>query len=218
MSFTLERYSEVRPFLYHLTARGNVERIRSVGRLESTSVLLEAADLSHDVRTHRSEKLPIRVGAHEVLVRDQAPLHVGNIDFQGGWDLSDLVENLNRRVFFWSGWEHKPVDYGRNHFERYKHEQPAILRVRFDSLRARNTRRTPRFCRFNSGAPRCSQGRRSPRGPETFLPANRCPYTSKDVVEVTFLEEVILPADTEFSERPDGGWRLLFTEGQRPEA
>lgn len=139
-------------------------------------------------------------------------MHAGNIEFEGGWVLEDLVEDLNRRVFFWSGWERGPIRHGANHFERYRAERPAILRVRFGSLREHNPGSTPLFCKFNSGAPRRYQGRPSPRGPRTFLPAHDCPYTPGSVVEVTFLENVKLPPDTEVSDRPDGGWQPLYAD------
>jgi hypothetical protein len=104
----------------------------------------------------------ISVGSYRILLRDQAPLHVGHFEFEDGWDLGDLVDNLNHLVFFWPGWEHKPVPSGMNYFKRYRSEHPAILRLRFDSLRRYNQERMPVFCKFNSGSPRSYSGRRGP--------------------------------------------------------
>lgn len=209
MPFGLDKYSKVRPMLYHLTARQNLERIRSLRRLESTELLSRGADQDTDLRARRTETISVAVDSRQLFLRDQAPLHAGNIEFEDGWGLEDLVEDLNRRVFFWSGWERGPIPHGENHFERYKSESPVILRTRFDSLCKHNPKNTPLFCKFNSGAPRRYQGRGSPRGPRTFLPAHACPYTAGCVVEVTFLEAVALPPDTEVSNCPNGGWRPL---------
>lgn len=212
MPFKLDRYSEVRPSLYHLTARKNLERIRYLRRLESAAALLRAAASEEKLRIRRSDNMPILVGAEQVVLRDQAPLHEGHIEFTGGWKLEDLVEDLNRRVFFWSGWEHKPIPHGVRHFCRYRSENPVIIRVRFNALSDHNAEQLPFFCKYNSGSPRTVQGRKSPRGPDMFLPAERCPYKSGDVVEITFLESVTLPDDTEVSDHVVGPWMPLFAD------
>ena len=200
--------------LYHRTARENVERIQDSRRLESTALLMETADEHSNPRVRRTDTLPLSVGPHRIQIRDQAPLYAGHIEFEGGWGLGELVQDLNRRVFFWPGWEHKPIPSGENYFKRYRSERPAILRLRFDSLRRHNQEHIPLFCKFNSGSPRSYPGRRSPRGPATFLPAHECPYVPSAVVEVTFLDWVTLPPDTEVSADLEDGWDALFTEQQ----
>lgn len=113
-------------------------------------------------------------------------------------------------MFFWPGSEHGPDDYGVRHFEAYAAENPVMLRVAFDSLLERNPEQTPLFTKYNTGSPRYSQGRPSPRGPETFLPAKECAFPPSKVVEVTFLESVMLPEDSELSNHIRGPWTLLF--------
>ena len=179
--------------------------------MDSTEVLLTATGNRERLRTRRSITIPVFVGSQQVLLRDQVPLHPGNVEFQGGWEFEDLVAALNRRVFFWSGWKHKPISYGVRHFERYQSEKPLILRVRFEDLQHHNAGQVPFFCKYNSGAPRRVQGKASPRGPDTFLSADRCPYNPGDVVEVTFLDSVKLPESTEFSDNVVGPWTALFT-------
>src|SRR5262249_16909804 len=152
----------------------------------------------------------ISVGRRSVLVRDQAPLYSGNADLGGAWSFEDLIEHLNRRVFFWAGTEDGPIDYGRRHFQRYAHEGPVILRLRFGSLQASNPDRPPLFCPYNSGAPRTSYGRKSPRGPDTFLAAEYFPGTAARVAEVTFRDHVRLPRDVQMSSHVDGPWAPLF--------
>jgi hypothetical protein len=210
MPFTLARYAQLRPFLYHLTARANHSRIAELRRLESTAVLLVASRSIDALRVRRRSHLPLRIGAHQVLVRDQAPLHAGNVAFAEGWNLADLVADLNRRVFFWPGGVQGPISYGQRHFARYAVEMPLIIRVRAEALFQSNPERTPLFCRYNSGSPRCNGGRPSPRGPDTFLSAECCQYGPANVVEVTFLDTVMLPPDVECADHPGGSWRPLF--------
>jgi len=210
MPFTLARYAQLRPFLYHLTARANHSRIEELRQLESAAVLFVISGSVSALRVRRRAHLPLRIGAHQVFVRDQAPLHAGNVAFAGGWDLADLVADLNRRVFFWPGGAQGPIAYGQRHFERYADEAPLIIRVRAEALFQVNPERAPLFCRYNSGSPRCNGGRPSPRGPDTFLSAENCLYRPADVVEVTFLDTVVLPPDVECADQPGGPWRQFF--------
>ena len=211
MPFTLDAFSHTRPFLYHLAFRDNLERIRSKRRLESSASLLTAAKRRGDVRIQRPEKLAIAVEGSRVLLRDQAPLHEANIEFTEGWTFQRLLEDLNSRVFFWPGSKHRPNDYGVRHFEAYAAENPVMIRVAFESLRKGNLERTPLFTKYNSGSPRYSQGRPSPRGPDTFQFASQCIYPPSKVVEVTFPESVLLPDDTGLANHIAGPWTSLFT-------
>jgi hypothetical protein len=149
------------------------------------------------------------MGETVVWIRDQAPLREGNIRFSNGYAFGDLIESLNRRIFFWPGLGAKPISYGMRHFERYEGEKPVVLRIGFEALLRANPGVAPRFCRYNSGSPRCSNGKRSPRGPDTFLLAQDFHETASKVVEVTFDTEIRLPQDTEFGETPKGPWRLF---------
>jgi hypothetical protein len=211
MPFTLDAFSQTRPFLYHLAYRENLKRIRSKRWLESAASLLTAAKRQGDVRTQRPEKLAITVEGSRVLLRDQAPLHAANIEFEGGWTFQRLLEDLNSRVFFWPGLEGGPNDYGVRHFEAYAAENPVMIRVAFESLRQVNPERPPLFTKYNSGSPRYSQGRPSPRGPDTFLLASQCIYPPNKVVEVTFRDSVLLPDETEFAHHVTGPWTPLFS-------
>ncbi len=132
-----------------------------------------------------------------------------NVDLTPGWAFADLIAHLNRRVFFWPGDGTGPITAGQNHFQRYRTESPVIVRCRFDSLRRVNAGNAPQFCRFNSGAPRQNAGEPIPRGPDSFLPAGRFTHGRSNVVEVTFLDRVRLPDDSEVARRFDGPWESL---------
>lgn len=210
MPFVLDTFVAARPFLYHLTSAENLVRICELGRLESASALLEQAQRGELLRERRAEHTRISVGGCEVWLRDQAPLHAGNVDFVGGWQLGDLVEALNKLVFFWVGGDSGPSDYGERHFERYRSEEPVLLRVPTAHLLAANKARQPLFCRYNSGSPRYSGGRASPRGPQTFVAHGTFLGGPARVVEVAFEERARLPSTTEYGFAPAGPWRALL--------
>ena len=191
------RFIALRPYLYHLTARENLARIRRTASLESASRIATAAGSLNLPRTRRRQHVIVSLNGENIVLRDQAPLHQGNIEFADGWTYADFVESLNGRVFFWPGGALGAIAYGRRHFERYRAEEPIVVRVRTAALLHANPQCSPLFCAYNSGSPRCSFGRPSPRGPKTFLPA--CAFTrpASAVVEVTFVDVVTLPADAE---------------------
>jgi len=210
MPFTVAQFSNTRQYLYHLTFVSNLPMIRTERRLYCAAELISRAKQEHLIDERRIEHVELRIEGYLVRLRDQAPLHQGNIEFEKGWNIRRLVENLNTRVFFWPGGPCKPIDYGARHFEHYRNENPAILRLRTSDVTRTNRDNAPLFCRFNSGSPRCSGGRKSPRGSETFVEARRCNFRPSEAVEVTFLRSVRLPQDTEVSADGLTEWALLF--------
>src|SRR5215469_14330007 len=168
MALDLAKFTRLRPYLYHLTAEENIPYIREQMALKSANTLYAEANEPGRIGVRRVTHQTLKTGCR---VRDQEPLHAGKIRFATGWGLQDLVQYLDDHVFFWPGWEDGLIQYGRNHFQRYAAEEPVILRVQTSELIAANTDAPPFFCKYNSGAPRCSYGEGSPRGPATFLPA-----------------------------------------------
>lgn len=209
MSFSEEEYAAGRPFLYHLTDRRNVARIRRTRKLQSAATLFELAKQLELVSDRRSEASPIEVDGERVYLCDQAPLHNGNIQFSAGWSLPKFVEHLNQHVFFWSGWSRRPVPHGVRHFKRYSLKQPVTIRSTFHAVRGKNPGAELLFCKYNSGSPRCSNGQRSPRGPETFSTALSCCFGPGEVVEVVLRNSVVLPDGTECANDIGGPWRPL---------
>jgi hypothetical protein len=207
VAFSLESYARIRPFLYHTTAPDNLARIRATGQLESAGRIRADTPAGPGPRLRRKETLPVITRGGVVLIRDQAPLHEGNITFTGGWGMATLLEELDRRVFFWPGTEKGPIDYGLRHFLRYRSHGVKVLRVSFQAILRRNPGAVPYFSRFNSGSPRFVNGRPSPRGADTFQRSEQCDYAPGRVVEVTFLDCVLLPYDTEVSDHIIGPWQ-----------
>lgn len=176
------------------------------GRIDSAAALILKDGQKELLRRRRTRHVTVRANGWEVSLRDQRPLHRGNLALYGGWSFGDLVEALNSRVFFWPGTTEGPIDYGRRHFARYVVERPVLVRVKTFELLDANDYASAQFCKFNSGSPRCSKGRPSPRGPDTFVAATRFAISPSEVVELVFLGAAVLPASMEFGFSPDGPW------------
>lgn len=204
----LSRLVKLRPWCYHLTSRENLTRIRSGRELWSSEELLRAAGRGFFITERRAESWRVEIGADMVTLRDQKPLHRGNIEYSEGWEFPDVVRLLNGFVFFWPGTEEGPNPYGQRHFERYRSERPTILRVRTRDLAEAAGDRL-RLCQYNSGAPRCSGGRKSPRGPDTFLTPDVFPGTASQVVEVVVHRNLPLPQHVEVAPDPAGPFTPL---------
>ena len=198
MSLDLQHLLNLRPYLYHLTARSNIEHIRADQRLKPANKIFAESGNMEVARELRRGPRRVSVNNRIIHIRDQDRLHGGNITFRGGWNIFDLVYHLNEHVFFWPGWENGPIKSGQNHFERYSNErpEPVVLKIPFADLLRENPKALPLVCRFNSGAPSCHAGKGVPRGPETFatLTAFRDPPSA--VKEITFRCELQLPGST----------------------
>jgi Family of unknown function (DUF7002) len=207
VSFTLKDLAAVRPFLYHLTARMNVERIRRTRVLQSASTIADLAGDGARFTTPRRAGLVVRIGEEFVHIRDQAPLHAGNVRFEGGWNFERLLRELNDRVFFWPGTAGGPIPHGIRHFARYRDDDVVLIRVP-------TTLMPPgaEVCFYNSGSPRWVDGRPSPRGPATFSLPGVVSLPPSRTVEVTWPGSVSLPGDVQVSAYPNGPWNHLGRE------
>ena len=209
MSFTLSKFAVARPYVFHLTRRSNLDRIIARKRLESATVIYRAFGRSVPT-TKRQAGQELEHAGETVHIRDQSPLHQGNVRLEGGWSFADLIRELNSRVFFWPGFEAGPIDYGLRHYLRYEGEPLAILKVATAILFKENEKVSPGFCKFNSGSPRCSKGLGSARGPDTFICCEKASYTASQAVEVTYRQEALLPSVTMVANQPGGPWKRLF--------
>lgn len=205
MAFALQRPIELRPYLFHLTAASNLPSIVKTKALRSAGLLLADAGLTEQSSQRRLDHLNIRQGHDSVQIRDQKPLIEGAIAFEKGWNIARLVQLINQHVFFWPGCHTGPINAGVNHFERYRNEEPVILRLATADLLDKGLN----FSRYNSGAPRCSGGKYSPRGSMTYVSASDFLGTASEVVEVVVVGDCPLPASAEVSTSPAGPWRKL---------
>ena len=206
MAFQESKFIEIRPYLYHLTFESNLPRIQAHSKLVSASRLLAQSGDHHLIYQRRTNAYVANTPDSKSTIRDQQPLHAGNVDFEIGWDLTKLVDHLNQFVFLWPGKPEGPSDYGIRHFKRYANETNVMLRLKTVDMLKANHENKPLFCSFNSGAPRCSGGRKSPRGSSTFVTARHAQYNASDVVEVVFRDRAVLPQTYEVSSNFDGPW------------
>lgn len=153
----------------------------------------------------RYDMVTVTIDGYTIDLRDQQPLYEGKTRLEGGWTFEDLIVALNSQVFFWPGWDEKPIGYGTRHFQRYEADGPVILRVRTEDMFDANSAE-PFFCKYNSGSPRTTQGRGSPRGPSTFVRCVQAAFTPSNVVEVTYEGTATLPNRVESSDSPFGPW------------
>lgn len=211
MALDLERFMRNRPYLFHLTSSENVKRIWRCGRLESAARLFDQAGSPERIKIRRPQSEVIDLDGEHVRIRDQYPLHEGNMKLEHGLTFGAFVEVLNRLVFFWPGGANRPISYGVRHYLRYRNEspRPAILRMTLSNVLAANPGMEPLFCKFNSGSPRCSWGKKSPRSKQTFLPARDAAFGVSQVVEVTFPGGIHLPQEVMVGNSPEGPWRRL---------
>lgn len=209
MPFSLDQYGALRPYLFHLTAAANLPLFARSRRLHSAADLMREAGRSDLLTVRRRAHTPIGIGSETVWLRDQSPLHAGNMALEPNWSFERFVEYLNQRVFFWPGTAAGPISYGMRHFERYVAEQPVILRVPLASLFSANPGITLEFSRCNSGSPRYNRGNAGPRGGRTFSSCADATFRAAHVVEVTALGSVVLPNDASVATSPAGPWTTL---------
>lgn len=205
MSFDFNRLLKARPYLYHLTAEQNLNSILLHGELRCANSLLHAGRLEHLTSQRRLDHLSVQLPAGPVSIRDQRPLVPGAIAFEDGWSLERFVAHVNEHVFFWPGTSDGPVKAGRNHFERYRDERPVIIRLPTAAL----SLQALLYCRYNSGAPRCSGGKYSPRGSATYLPAEKFSGGLSEVVEVVALRACVLPPTAQLAHSLEGPWSAI---------
>jgi hypothetical protein len=201
------------PCLYHVTYSESVKRIKEFRRRESAAVLMTAGQRSHLLRQRREHLESFWLGAFRIVLTDQRPIIAANICFQDGWTIADLIEAINRRVFFWRGSEAGLLKRDRPHFIKYDEAGHSLtfLRLSFLETIRLNSDRGPEVCKYNSGAARMNNGKRIPRGPRTFVEPRRSDFGVGKVREVVFREFVELPMTTEFCQGSwRGPWKRLF--------
>lgn len=207
MPFSLSQFAKTRPYLYHLTSQRNCKRLVRGRTLHSAAKVLRASNSRKWLDKKRTDIVTVTFEGQQLDLRDQYPLYKGKTRLEGGWTFEDLIKELNQRVFFWPGWQDEVISYGVRHFERYAVDSPALMRVKTQDLFDVNPRMTPHFCKYNSGSPRTTKGRGSPRGPNTFIECSVAPFAPSNVVEVTYLGSIKLPNWIEVSAHPSGPWR-----------
>jgi hypothetical protein len=194
MALDLERFAAAYPILWHVTSAMNVERIRRTMVLESSASLMRAAGDETWLRKKRTKDIRLLVDAETVILRDQQPLHEGHIAWEGGWDMPRLIEEINRRVFFWPGDRRTPTKNAERNVAGFMASGDYVsLRLPFAAVRRLPGVRVE-YCRVNAGAPRTVNGKKAPRGPHTFSAHGAWHGTVSEVREVAVVERLPLDA------------------------
>lgn len=218
MSIVLADLIGISPFLYHVTYEDSLDRIRRLRRLESAASLMEAGGQDEWLRKRRDSMLRFLIGDDQIVLTDQLPINEKNISLQEEWILDDLIEALNRRVFFWRGSEKGLLRSNQGHFGKYEdagHEL-VFLRLSFIEVCRINAERGPELCKHNSGAARQYDGNPIPRGPKTFVRPGEAEFKKGEVQEVVYRGFVNLPDTTDVCAGSwEGPWQPLFQAGQR---
>lgn len=206
----IENFVRLRPFVYHLTDRGNLEGILAMESILSTveiAGLTDVPDPKTLLRTRRPEHVElIGKDGKKFKIRDQRPISIKVLKkcLENNWEPEDFIEHLNNRVFFWP-----TIKRLETHFGRYYKENPIILRVVTSELIALNPH--VEFSRLNSGATRANPylgGIAPKRGQNTFLKPDRFNGSASKVVEVTFEKLCKLPMHAiSIGNTPSGNWR-----------
>lgn len=210
MSFTLTAFARTRPYLFHLTAQGNLKGLLHTKTLLPAAVLLSVNGRLLPRLSPRGQHVRVDHDGRTVWIRDQLPLHAGSIVFEEGWDMVRWLGHVDAHVFFWPGTADGPIEGGRNHFAHYAAEQPALLRVGTSDVLDANLSIEPLFCRFNSGAPRTANGRKSPRGSQTHVRSDGFEGSASAVRELVFAGPVRLPRSIQVAKDYSGHWTPLF--------
>ena len=197
MAIDFEELTYTNPFLFHLTYRSSLARISRLMKLESAGSLLELGEKQDWIRRRREKILPFQIGNDSIVLTDQLPLKAGHVEFQSGWQLPDLVECSNRRVFFWRGKDEGMLAKDRGQFGAYKARGKELVFLRVPLTDAVDLNGEPEYCEFNSGGPRSVDGKKSPRGPKTFVSATDADFTLGKIREVVFQDAFTLPESTQ---------------------
>jgi hypothetical protein len=209
MPFPKGRFVEIRPYLYHSTCIANLKGIRQARELRSATSLIATAHNILVMNTRRDSPALVD-GDDGVWLQTQRPLHKGNIALEEGFTFENLVSLLNSKVFFWPGTVNGPINYAVRHLHGNDWPNPAaMIRVRTQEL-FETSDFPPEYCAYNSGSPRCVDGRKSPRGPNTFRPSKTCKRSAGKVVEVVFSSRVTLPNTSEIWNQSRTKWTSLF--------
>ena len=189
MGFSYENLIRSRPFAFHNSCRENFEAIRRRGMLLSTARMLKGTPHEDLLKYRRKSSALIELGEEKIVIRDHKPLRPGSVEFLGGWQLSDMIAELNSRVFLWPGTDGGPIRRGRSHFNRYAAKGSVFtIRMSTRSLLAANRDRKLWVTRCNSGSARHHQGKPVQRGPQTFKFPETATFSPAKVIELSYID------------------------------
>lgn len=91
MAVDLVRFTKLRPFLFHVTARENLGPLQHTRQLEPAASLLRRAGRMELLGSRRRSAVEIAVDGFRIALKDQGPLIFANAELAGGWTPDDFV-------------------------------------------------------------------------------------------------------------------------------
>jgi hypothetical protein len=206
----INKFIQLRPYLYHLTDKNNLCLILKKRKLLSTKSLIELSgnDTYNVFNLERREgHAQIKINNTIVSIRDQKPISETNLSkcLTNGWTCSDFYDYLNSRVFMWP-----TIKRLESHYNTYSDENPIILRFSTSEIIELNPH--VKFCRLNSGATRSHpkyKGAPPQRGENTFLSANDYGFPAAGVAEATFEQFCNLTREIYISNAPNDVYKII---------
>jgi uncharacterized protein DUF7002 len=194
---------------YHVTYEVNLASIRRWRALLPANTLFAQAAHGGGAE-RRTRDIVLRVRGEHVVVRNQCSLDPASLELEPGATVDDYVAYLNSRAYFWPGSLNGPVEDGTRMLARSGVHRSIVLRVPTRSLLVANPAQTPDVSTCNTGAAWTEAGRKSRRGAHVFRPCEAFTGAATDIVEISFMGTVGLPADTTYAAGVSGPWRALF--------
>lgn len=220
--FTRSHFLQHRPYLYHYTAPGNLDRLRADRAMHSAAAWVaranahrpQIADVHAFLGTARERPVSVEIAPGEsIILNDQRPLRNPDAFYALCGTYEDFIRLLNGLVFFWPGRDVPTPkgDLAASFAKRYA--AYGCLRVRTEDVWLEGT--DIRFCDCNSGAPQLRD--RLTRGPQIFVEHTYRAIELTRVAEVVFRNSVSLPASTEWKSLGTDAWSPLFQNPQKQE-
>lgn len=207
----IDKFLELRPKLYHLTHKDNLESIKESNKIYSTDYIVKKSGITEPesfLKTRRVKLKKVNFNGSEIYIRDQIPLHPSMINkaMDGTCTPGEYIYLLNKKVFFWP-----TKDRLERHYNTYKDQNPVILILDTKEIYDLNKERV-KFCRLNSGALRANfyhGGKPPPRGLNTFKSPEDYKSTPSTVAEFTVDEYCEIPEKFCTAKSPNGDYKKM---------
>jgi hypothetical protein len=154
----------------------------------------------------------VKLSAADLYLETKSLSMRNALPLKAGYSMDAFLRDLARRVFFWPGGLDRPIRPGQRAVAAYA-DSDVIIRVPFLEIVESHI---PYFSRCNSGATRMQPSGPVPRGPSTYREAMQCDFRPSGVIEVTFLNSVLLPHSAQVARSLTGRWESLQF-GRHPE-
>ena len=195
--------------LYHFIPNEHLEFVKKHRVLFSSAQMLDACGWGKCKEEKRKCCITLPSGItmpdgttlpDNIKLRDQGKLDEEEIVFFHDFGMTDLVELLNKHVFFWHRF---PKKFAK------KYSGDALIRCALADVENSNRDNPAFYCPFNSGAPKSDcDDNKALRSPYMYQPLDIQCVSAEAIEEVVFRGNVKLPDKCDFMS-PDK-WQKKF--------